>query len=95
MKYMMAIILLLVSGCASQWYLNGHTPNQFYQDDAQCALYSNQTMSTEGASYTGYAAGRGNPGLAAAGGGVMAMDLANAGLMYDQCMRAKGYIKGP
>lgn len=72
-------VALMISGCATVWYRDGTTEQQFYADEYECQAAS---MGMGGVS--GY-------GTVYRGVAVGGLSRTQDRRMYDLCMRARGY----
>ena len=79
MRYALLGIVLLTSGCATVWYRDDTTEQQFYADEYEC-----QAASLGMGGVSGY-------GTVYRGVAVGGLSRTQNRRMYDLCMRAKGY----
>lgn len=73
------IVALSLAGCATVWYRDGTTEQQFYQDEYEC-----QAASLGMGGVSGY-------GTVYRGVAVGGLSRTQNHRIYDVCMRSKGY----
>ena len=85
-------VMLSACGGATQWYLNGHSENQFRMDEASCQQYALAGYTnSQGGYYAGYGAATGDSTVAGLGAALATMEYAQVTNKYQLCMRSYGY----